>query len=151
MVRRHLDAAFLASNEALAIRKGRIDMSEWKLLRLELARTPEFPRGSASRAYMLRLPLDDDGGIDEVALASRPALATVRRFWPNEPDRQGRLERTSCGWAFSEGLGPQNCESICHLECDCLTVGACVTLVEPDGSSFPFRVVRADAEGLRGG
>ena len=124
-------------------------MSEWKLLRLELARTREFPRGSASRAYMVRLPLDDHGGIDESALASRPTLATVRRFWPNEPDRQGRLVRTSCGWAFSQGLGPQNCDSICHLECDCLTLGACVTLVEPDGSSFPFRVVGSDSEGRR--
>lgn len=121
-------------------------MSQWKLLRFELDRTREFPRGSASRAYMLRLPLQDDGSIDEDALANWPGLATVRRFWPNAPDRRGRLIRTSFGWAFAEGPGPQNCEPICYLECDCLVVGACVTFVEPDGSSLPFRVVGSAAE-----
>jgi hypothetical protein len=40
----------------------------WKSIRLELARTKEFPEGSASRAYLLRLPLDDRGRIYESAL-----------------------------------------------------------------------------------
>ena len=31
----------------------------WKSLRLELARTKEFPNGSPAHAYLLHLPLDD--------------------------------------------------------------------------------------------
>ena len=64
-------------------------MPKWNVVRLELARTPDFPEGSASRAYMLRVPLDRQGLIDEASLLSRPAMATVRRFWPNEPDQTG--------------------------------------------------------------
>src|SRR5580765_7738714 len=56
----------------------------WKSIRLELARTPEFPEGSASRAFLLHLPLDQDGLIDEEVLRDAPARATVHRFWPNE-------------------------------------------------------------------
>ena len=32
----------------------------WKTIRLELARTPEYPEGSAAHAYVLRLPLCHD-------------------------------------------------------------------------------------------
>jgi hypothetical protein len=45
-------------------------MPTWNLVRLELAGTSEYPEGSASRAYMLRVPLDDAGLIDEAALAA---------------------------------------------------------------------------------
>ena len=56
----------------------------WKRIRLELARTEGFPEGSANRAYLLRLPLDSNGFIDEAARSNRPRWATVRRFWPSE-------------------------------------------------------------------
>jgi hypothetical protein len=68
-------------------------MPQWNVVRLELARTPEFPGGSASRAFMLRVPLNKEGLIDEASLARRPAMATVRRFWPNEPDQTGYVVR----------------------------------------------------------
>ena len=41
----------------------------WKTIRLELAATREFPTGSAGRAFLLRLPLRDDGSIDEAEVA----------------------------------------------------------------------------------
>src|SRR5690606_1529686 len=87
----------------------------WKTIRLELARTPEFPRGSASRAHLLRLPVNDQGVIDEEALRAAPGRATVRRFWPNEPDMAGHVVRTVEGWAFSYSIGEKD-ELILHLE-----------------------------------
>ena len=36
----------------------------WKTIRLQLARTPKFPQGSAAHAYVLRLPIDDNGMIE---------------------------------------------------------------------------------------
>ena len=123
-------------------------MSHWKLVRLELGRTPEFPAGSASRAYMLRLLLGDDDLIDEAALRQRPKMASVRRFWPNEPDQQGCLVKKGKGWAFSYAVGEEDDERVYHLESHPLRVGEYVTLTEPDGQRLPFRVVRAALDGV---
>ena len=126
-------------------------MSEWKLVRLELARTPEYPAGSASRAYMLRLPLRDDGLIDEGAIAANPGMASVRRFWPNEADQQGYLVRKGKGWAFSYALGDDDDEDVYHLESHPIALGQYVTLTEPDGNRLPFRVVHAEADTIGAG
>jgi len=112
----------------------------WKNIRLELARTREFPEGSASRAYLLRLPLGDDGLIDEAALRAAPARATVRRHWPNEADMSGYIIRTPRGWALSYRLGEEDDEKIFHLETHRLMPGEYITLTEPDGRKLPFRV-----------
>jgi hypothetical protein len=122
-------------------------MNGWKLVRLELARTPEFPEGSASRAYMLRVPLDDDGLIDEAALAQRPAMATVRRFWPNEADLTGHLLRSGKGWVFSYAIGEEDDEAVYHLGDHPLRLGDYVTITEPDGERYPFKVVRSHVDG----
>ena len=123
-------------------------MPDWSLVRLELGRTPEFPRGSASRAYVLRIPLNAEGLIDEAAIAQKPAMATVRRFWPNEPDQHGYLVRKGTGWAFSYALGDGDDEDVFHLESHPLRSGEYVTLTEPDGSRYPFRVVRSSSDGV---
>ena len=125
-------------------------MPQWNLVRLELARTAEFPHGSASRAYMLRVPLDREGVIDEAALARRPALATVRRFWPNEPDQTGYLLRHRDGWVFSYAVGDDDDEKLYHLEGHPLRQGEYVSITEPDGARYPFRVVRSQPDGVSG-
>lgn len=122
-------------------------MSRWNLIRLELDRTPEFPGGSASRAYMLCAPLDDAGVIDEAALARQPGLATVRRFWPNEPDRSGFLVRKGGDWVISFVPGGGG-ESFVLLDSHPLRLGGPVALREPDGSVRPFRIVRMQPDGI---
>ena len=124
-------------------------MPEWRIVRLELAGTPEFPEGSASRAYMLRLPLDEHGRIDDAALAREPAVATVRRFWPSEADLSGYVTRNGGGWAFSYALAQGGDETACHLELHSIRTGERVIVTEPDGRRLPFRVVRAEPDGLR--
>ena len=115
---------------------------KWSSIRLELARTPEFPSGSASRAYLLRLPLDEEGLIDAGELRLAPASATVHRFWPNEPDLSGYVISTPRGWAFSYEVGEEDDETVFHLETHPIRVGEYVTLTEPDGQRLPFRVAR---------
>ena len=122
--------------------------SEWSIVRLELGRTPEFPDGSASRAYLLRLPLNDNGLIDGVALAQNPALGTVRRFWPNEADERGYIVRKGKGWAFSYAMGEDDDEDVFHLESHPLRVGNYVTVTEHDGERYPFRVVSTQPDGV---
>ena len=112
----------------------------WMSVRLELARTAEFPHGSASRAYLVHLPLDGNGLIDEDALRRQPARATVRRFWPNERDMAGYVVRTPRGWALSYKPGEEDDETVFHLETHAMRIGEYVTLTEPDGRQFPFRV-----------
>lgn len=112
----------------------------WKSIRLELARTSEFPEGSASRAYLLRLPLDEQGLIDECELKRSPALATVHRYWPSERDLSGYVIRTPKGWAISYEPGEEDDETVFHLETHPIRVGEYITLTEPDGRQLPFRV-----------
>lgn len=112
----------------------------WKIVRLELARTEEFPEGSPSRAYLLRLPLKEDGIIDEASLSAAPARATVRRYWPNQPDMSGHVILTPRGWAFSYEPGENDDEAVFHLETHAIRPGEYLTLTEPDGSKLPYRV-----------
>lgn len=110
----------------------------WKTIRLELASAPEFPNGSAGRAYLLHLPLDPDGRLEEHEFARAPALATVRRHWPNERDRIGNLIPKERGWAISYGREEE--EVFCS-ERDPLQPGRHVTVTEPNGSHMSYRVM----------
>ena len=112
----------------------------WKSIRLELARTKEFPEGSASRCYLLRLPIGEDGFIEEKSMREAPAQATVRRFWPNQPDLSGYVIATPRGWAFSYKPGEDDDEAVFHLETHPIRLGEYITLTEPDGEKLPFRV-----------
>ncbi len=117
----------------------------WKSIRLELARTSEFPQGSPGRAYLLRLPLAEDGLIDEAALRKTPAMATVHRVWPNEPDMAGYVIRTARGWAFSYRVGEEEDEAVFHLETHRIRLGEYLTLTEPDGRQLPFRIASVES------
>jgi hypothetical protein len=118
----------------------------WKTIRLELARSAGFPNGSASRAYLLHLPLDSGGLVNEDAFRRSPALATVRRHWPNEKDRTGYVIRKKNGWAFSYAIGEEDDEDLFHLERHPLLPGEYVTITEPDGDRLPYRVVASDSQ-----
>jgi hypothetical protein len=111
----------------------------WKSIRLELARTEQFPQGSAGRSYLLRLPLSEDGLVDESSINESPAHAIVRRFWPNEPDRIGTVVPTSNGLAFCYESSEDE-EGLLHLEPHPIRLGGFITLPEPDGTRLPFRV-----------
>ena len=112
----------------------------WQTIRLELAGTSEFPTGSAGRAFLLRLPLHEDGSIDEAEVAEKPSRATVRRFWASEPDASGRIVRCAQGWEC-------RCEQQGKVRAFCLPMqplrlGEPVVLTCPDGGQMPFRVAR---------
>lgn len=70
----------------------------WRTIRLELGGARDFPNGSVSRGYLIRMPLNDDGSIDEATFARHPQWATVRRFWSTEPDESGRVVRENGHW-----------------------------------------------------
>lgn len=112
----------------------------WTMIRLELARTEDFPNGSAARSYVLRLPLRPDGLINEQEYRTQPELATARRFWPNEPDRRGYLLRKPEGWVLSYAPGEEDDERIFRLDAHAIRPGSYLTLTESDGARLPFLV-----------
>jgi hypothetical protein len=125
-------------------RRHRVGMS-WKTIRLELARSPGFPDGSPERAYLLHLPLDDDGLVDLGRFRRSPELATVHRHWPGERVRSGYVIHKRGGWAFSYAIGELDDENVVHLERHPLRLGEYVTITEPDGEKLPYRIALSEA------
>lgn len=113
----------------------------WKSIRLELDRTREFPNGSATRAYLLRLPLAEDGTIDAHALEQAPEQATVRRLWPNEPDLCGQFVRCDGKWLLLTGRGGPQRSAFSEIDPLPIREGALLVLRERD-RSLQFRVAQ---------
>ena len=113
----------------------------WKSIRLELGRTNDFPNGSASRAYLMRLPLAPDGSIDEQAVVTKPEQATVRRMWPSQPDVSGHLIRSGDRWAFLAGRSGADKSVYSEMGGEPISEGALLTLRE-NGQELPFRVAK---------
>jgi hypothetical protein len=112
----------------------------WFAVRLELARTQLFPKGSMARAYIVHLPLSDGGFIDGPAMQRAPANAIVRRYWPGEADLVGFVIAADQGWAFSYRDGPEDDDRIFNLTAHCIKRGEYLTVSEPSGNDLPYRV-----------
>jgi hypothetical protein len=118
-----------------------------KRVRLELARNPGFPDGSARHGYEFYAPLLPDGHIDAHALKAPDVRSrcAVRRFWEGEDERTGRLIHTRRQeWAFSYAPGEEDDEAFAKLDRHLLKEGEYVTIREPDGDVFTFRVASVD-------
>ena len=111
----------------------------WNTIRLELAGTREFPAGSAGRAFVLRLPIRDDGSIDEEEVAQCPSRAIVRRLWASEPDSSGRIVRSAGGWECRCDERGAAARAFC-LASQELRLGEQVVMICPDGGRLRFRV-----------
>ncbi len=108
----------------------------WKSIRLELGSTEEFPQGSVSRGYILRLPLDDFDTIDLTAFHKSPRKATARRHWSAEPDENGFIVPIEGNWAIRcDGQ-----DRPLHVESRPLRLGGRVSVVDPDGTVLPFNI-----------
>ena len=105
---------------------------------MELARSATFPKGTPSRAYLLRLPLDEDGLIDDTELARSPSQATARRFWSSEPDQFGYVERSDGHWVLR--CRGQQGEALFRMPALPLLLNGQIAVEEPDGTSNSFRV-----------
>lgn len=122
-----------------------------KRIRLELARTPEFPSGSAQRGYEFIAPLGGKGHLDSACWPKAKAACTVRRFWDNTPDEHGTLiQRKNGSWAFSYEPGDDDDELIFRFDRHVFIVGEYVTVTEHDGVARPFRVVDVAPAIIRG-
>ena len=121
-----------------------------KRVRLELARSPEFPDGSTRHAYEFVLPLDGKGKLDRETWEQAPEICTVHRFWEGDGDTVGTLVRKGTGkWAFSYQPGDDDDEPIHRFSEHVFREGEYISLREPDGAQHTFRIVLVqDAPGL---
>ena len=112
-------------------------------IRLELARTKDYPEGSHAHGYELVAPLTADGHLDVEAWRANRQICTVHRFWKGEGDQTGQLVRTrSERWAFSYEPGAEDDEAIHRLEDHRFVEGEYVSVREPDGETHPLVVVQ---------
>lgn len=112
-------------------------------VRLELARTAEFPEGSAQRGYEFVAPLTDNGHLDEAEWRTQREACTVHRFWAGDDDEYGRLvHHGGDRWAFwYDRLGDDAEEPIFRFERHRFLAGEYVSITEHDGVQRTFRVI----------
>jgi hypothetical protein len=98
------------------------------IIRLELARDPAHPSGSAGHGYEFVAPLGANGHIDAEAWRKMRNRCRVRRFWEGDPDEMGHLihRRGGTGYKFDAHVFKQ---------------GEYVSLRETDGELLTFQVV----------
>jgi len=111
-------------------------------VRLELARNPDHPEGSAQHGYEFVAPLTDDGQLDLAEWRERRADCTVHRFWPGEDDAYGHLvHHRGHHWAFHyAGMPATEEEPIFRFDRHRFVVGEYVSITEHDGVQRTFRV-----------
>ena len=119
-------------------------------IRVELARSHEFPDGSTRHGYQFIMPLTAEGRLDTHAYAANPQVCTVHRFWGGEDDEVGQLTRNRRGgWAFSFRGDTEDDEPIHRLPDHVFRAGEYLSIREPDDKIYTFRIIAvAPAPGL---
>ncbi|MCC2113014.1 MAG: hypothetical protein KDJ16_13355 [Hyphomicrobiales bacterium] len=114
-----------------------------KRVRLNLARTKEFPNGSPDHGYEFIAPLDADGHIDAVLWKKYREQCRVRRFWSGEEDEIGHLVHKQGGsWAFHYDIeGDDDDEAGYKFGEHAFQPGEYVSIRDEDGDLHTFQVV----------
>ncbi len=118
-------------------------LSELKKIRLELARTKDFPTGSARHGYEFVAPLDATGHIDAEAWKKLRERCRVRRFWGSEAEETGHLvHRPGGSWAFRYDITKgDDDEAGWRFAAHPFVLGEYVSIRDEDGGLDTFQVV----------
>lgn len=117
-------------------------MAKLNVIRLELARTKDFPEGNASCGYEFTAPLDARGHLDAEAFKSHRSKCRVHRFWAGEKAEQGALLHLGRDrWVFSYRPGTDDDEPAFKFDRHVFLPGEYVSITEHDGTTRPFKVV----------
>ena len=114
--------------------------------RLELARSKEFPEGSARHGYEFTAPLDAGGHLDAEAWKTAKAQCTVRRFTAGKDDETGRLVHVGKGWHFDYvAKANDDDEPLFKLDRHLIKQGEYLSITEHDGVMRTFKIVSVRA------
>ncbi len=115
-----------------------------KKIRLELARTKDFPNGSRTHGYEIVAPLTGLGSLDPAEWKSQREHCRVRRFWEGEADEVGHLvHRPGGSWAFHYDIhgDASTDEAGYRFSAERFVPGEYVSIMEQDDEMRTFRVI----------
>ena len=122
----------------------------FKRIRLNLARSKEFPQGSTRHGYDFVAPLDAKDHIDVALWKQHRDHCRVRRFWAGEDDEVGQLVHKPGGpehgrWLFD--YNPKRAdddESGYRFGAHAFRVGEYVSIRDEDGEMHTFQVASVE-------
>ena len=123
----------------------------FKRIRLNLARSKEFPQGSTRHGYEFVAPLDDNSHIDVEQWKKHKEHCRVRRFWEGQDDEIGQLVHRPGGpehgrWVFD--YNPKRAdddESGYRFGAHTFRQGEYVSIRNEDGEMHTYQVASAQA------
>ncbi len=122
-----------------------------KRIVLHLARSKQFPSGSARHGYEFVAPLDARGHIDAHLWHQHQDHCRVRRFWEGEDDMHGRLVHKPGGaehvrWVFDyDPDSEEDDEAGYRFGAHAFVPGEYVSIRDEDGEIHTFQVVSVQA------
>ena len=122
-----------------------------KRIRLNLARSKEFPAGSARHGYEFVAPLDANDHIDVALWRKHREHCGVRRFWEGEEDEFGRLihkpgrGKEGDRWVFDyDEIAEEDDEAGYRFGAHAFRPGEYVSIRDEDGDMHTFQVVSVE-------
>lgn len=111
-------------------------------IRLELARTKDYPEGSARCGYEFTAPLTKDGRLDLDLYREQKSACRVHRFWEGQKTEAGALLHLGKDrWVFSYAAGADDDEPAFKFDRHSFVTGEYVSVTEHDSVTRPFKVV----------
>ncbi|RAI59541.1 hypothetical protein [Roseicella frigidaeris] len=114
---------------------------------LVVAAGPGYPQGSPDHRYEMTVELTPGGHLDAKAWAEAPQPWPARRLWPGGLSREGdvHFDPDTEGWSIRLFPGPgEAADAPLHAQlrnAGQLRPGAYVTIAEPNGVEYSYRVV----------
>jgi hypothetical protein len=118
-----------------------------KLIRLELARSKEFPNGSETHGYEFVAPLDGEAHIDPALWRKNRDRCRVRRFWDEEAEvghlvhRPGGPEHAQWVFDYDGDATEHDDETGYRFAAHAFSAGEYVSIRDPASEMHTFRVV----------
>lgn len=122
----------------------------FKRIRLNLARSKEFPQGSSQHGYEFVAPLDGKGHIDAALWKQHRDRCRVRRFWEGQDDEHGFLVHRPGGpehgrWIFDYNAGrADDDESGYRFGAHAFQLGEYVSIRNEDGEMHTYQVASVE-------
>jgi hypothetical protein len=123
---------------------------ELKRIRLNLARSKEYPQGSQRHGYEFVAPLDAEGHIDADLWRQHREHCRVRRFWEGEGDEIGRLVHKPGGaeharWVFDyDETAEDDDEAGYRFGGHAFRPGEYVSIRDEDSEMHTFQVISVE-------
>lgn len=118
--------------------------SAFHRIRLELAREPEYPRGSRRHGYVFVAPLDPAGRIDAKLWRQYRDDCRVVRFRPDDEDVGHLVHKPDGAWAFRYDIdGDEDDEAGYRFAGERFVIGEYVS-IEEEGKQHTFVVTSLD-------